>query len=890
MSDQELIIKISATAKQFNTELEKLQKKVEDLDENLSKVAKVSGAAFGVLAGSIAGATIAASNFEKTFSNVVTQLDKTSFSTKTLDQGIEDLRKGVLKLGADSGESFEVLNTGLFELVSAGVPAEKAIEQLTAASNLATAGATDTASAVKALIAAYTSYGEEAGTATEVAQKFFTASKYGVTDVQGLATEFNKIAGLSRTLGISFDEALGSATALTNNGAKPVRQAFTEFEAVLNSVVLAQNKLATASPEVQKALSLENIRAVGLNEALRQVMEATDGNVVAIQKLLGSSQALSGVLSLTGAQAGTVSLILKGLGDEEKRAADFASALALKQETLDKATERLKRSFEQALIILGDQFLPIIKGVTNGITAMAKSFTELSPTMQRVTSIAAIFFTIISGSVATLAIAGKALLAYRNYIAALELAFGVGRIAAIQFWSAVTLGLTAAVALLPTAVAGFKELINTLSGGKKPQTLEEINRELDRLKKLREDINNQTDVNFGDKKGDQLAKVDAQIKALEALKQKQLEVNAVQAGEAAPGAPAPQKQEDGGSNFKDEDTKKRIAAAQAEAEQLRLISEEASKEEQEFAKRRADLRAAEIEANKMMDAEERALTLENIRAKNEALLLEEETYQQNRALVIATAREQQAALDEELKLLGDEKKAELRQADLDALSAQIMTEDQLKNEAAKKDLQRQIDTRNQYNANTLKYGKANADLQKFLNSEEIQGATTAANQLIALQQSKNNTLKSIGKAAALTKIGIDTATGALQAYNAMSVIPIVGPALGIAAAAALIAFGAEQTSRVLAANEGGRVPMAGGGITGVDSVPSMLTPGEFVVPAQNYDEVVNAVADSRAAGSSDGTGGGMTVVIQGDFYGEETFIDKLADNLLKAKNTRNLEY
>jgi hypothetical protein len=117
-----------------------------------------------------------------------------------------------------------------------------------------------------------------------------------------------------------------------------------------------------------------------------------------------------------------------------------------------------------------------------------------------------------------------------------------------------------------------------------------------------------------------------------------------------------------------------------------------------------------------------------------------------------------------------------------------------------------------------------------------------------LSQSKNATLKSIGKAYAISNIAISTAEMATKAYAALAGIPLIGPVLGAAAAAAAIAFGAERTADAIAANEGGLVP---GGGPNTDSVHAFLTPGELVVPRQNYDEVVNAVASQRS-GSSGG--------------------------------------
>jgi TP901 family phage tail tape measure protein len=889
--NNELLIRISADAKKFEYALDKAQKKTEELQEQLQTAAKISGAAFVALSGTIAGSVLAAGKFEQTFSSVVTQLDKTSFSTKTLDKGIEDLKKGVIALGVKSGESFEVLNTGLFDIVSAGIPAEKALETLAAANELAIAGASDTASAVKALVAAYTSYGEAAGNANEVAEAFFTASKYGVTDVEGLATEFNKIAGLSRTLGISFNEALGSATALTNNGAKPVAQAFNQFEAVLNGIILAQSKLKDESLAVQQALSLENVQAVGVNEALRQLQVATGGNVATMQRLLGSSNALAAVLSLTGAQAKDVDKIMAGLNDTTSRTAAFQEALKTKQETLNNATERFKRSFEAAAITLGEKFVPLIIGTANFMSSLAQKFNDLSPYMIKVIALFLGLATALTGFIASASLAASAFLNIRNAVLALNVVFGVGKVAAATFWGAATLGVSLLLTALPAIIGYVGDLVDKFkSFGQAPKGLQEINSELERMRALRDRVANQKDVNFGDRLPEQLAAIDTKIAALEKLKKKEEEVKAVAAGKTPAGNaenPTASTKPDE-PKVKDEETKRRIALAEAEAEKMKQIRDSVAQEEINFEARRAEIKQAAYEAQKIRDDEERALALANIQARNEQLLLEEADYQYKREEAVMRAREQQAILDEEYQALEDEKKAALRQKDLDELNSQVMTEEQIANEAAKKKLARKIEERNQYLRDEQQYGKQYANIQKVLNSEQLAMASQAANALVGMQQSKNNTLKTIGKAAGLTQLGIDTAVTAMSAYQAMAKIPVVGPALGAAAAAAVIAYGVERSAQILAANEGGRVPMSAGAMSGVDSVPSMLTPGELVVPAQNYEEVIDAVAAQRT-GTPGQNGGGGSIIIQGDFYGEETFIDRLAEKLFDAQRTRNVQ-
>lgn len=65
-----------------------------------------------------------------------------------------------------------------------------------------------------------------------------------------------------------------------------------------------------------------------------------------------------------------------------------------------------------------------------------------------------------------------------------------------------------------------------------------------------------------------------------------------------------------------------------------------------------------------------------------------------------------------------------------------------------------------------------------------------------LMQSENKKQFEIGKKAAIAKTLVDTYTGAVGAYQALASIPIVGPALGAAAALAMVMYGKSQVSAI----------------------------------------------------------------------------------------------
>jgi hypothetical protein len=76
--------------------------------------------------------------------------------------------------------------------------------------------------------------------------------------------------------------------------------------------------------------------------------------------------------------------------------------------------------------------------------------------------------------------------------------------------------------------------------------------------------------------------------------------------------------------------------------------------------------------------------------------------------------------------------------------------------------------------------------------------------------SKNKAMFEAGKLFAIAETVISTRTAAMNAYKAMSGIPIIGPALGVAAAAAAIAAGAAQIQGIRGTQPGGGSISAGG--------------------------------------------------------------------------------
>lgn len=136
-----------------------------------------------------------------------------------------------------------------------------------------------------------------------------------------------------------------------------------------------------------------------------------------------------------------------------------------------------------------------------------------------------------------------------------------------------------------------------------------------------------------------------------------------------------------------------------------------------------------------------------------------------------------------------------------------------------------------------------------------------------MQRSQWAEMAVIGKTAAVASATIATYEAANKAYAAMAGIPIVGPSLGIAAAAAAIGSGIANVSAIAAQPTG----FAAGGYTGnmpANDVAGVVHGREYVFDAAstarigrgNLEALRGGDSSAVAANSPDGEGGGSTTV------------------------------
>ena len=249
---------------------------------------------------------------------------------------------------------------------------------------------------------------------------------------------------------------------------------------------------------------------------------------------------------------------------------------------------------------------------------------------------------------------------------------------------------------------------------------------------------------------------------------------------------------------------------------------------------------------------------------------------------------QKLAITQEWDELFSEYDTEQREKLLTELSKFQLTKKELEDADLKERLKAKIKEKNdelkyehQHKLKLVGAQKAYYKTMKFLDSNRLKEAGKFASDFNAMATSSNKELRAIAKVAANVQIVANTAAGASSAMSKSMTFfgPIAGPVIGAALAAAQIAFGVEQLHKLNAQKlaDGGIVS---GGISGIDSVPAMLMPGELVIPKRNAEDALNAIGATRDEEIFDMGEGGATEIIIG-FDGEE------ASQVLTAQQIEN---
>tara|TARA_R110000824_G_scaffold35418_1_gene111090 strand:+ start:10967 stop:13762 length:2796 start_codon:yes stop_codon:yes gene_type:complete len=299
------------------------------------------------------------------------QLEKGMNEVFTLLPGISKSAMGkmeeqVLQLSQKMGVIPEEVVPALYQALSAGVAPENVFKFLETSVKASKAGVVDLGTAVDALTTVVNTYGKENITAARAGDIMFEAVKMGKTTFGEMAATMYNVLPIAKSAGVGFADIAAAVATMTAKGT-PTAQVFTQLKAAILSIMAPTKR--TAGLFQNYGLDVRELGETmkgpgGLVEAMNQIVIATNGDAQALRRLLGSSEALNAVLTLTGDKGKQFAGILNGIASESGQ---MDTAFAQMDKGLARSWEKISANAKVAMIKFGKALAPLIEKVTPAI-------------------------------------------------------------------------------------------------------------------------------------------------------------------------------------------------------------------------------------------------------------------------------------------------------------------------------------------------------------------------------------------------------------------------------------------------------------------------------------------------------------------------------------------
>ena len=350
-------------AKKLGANLQSAGESVTKLGKKFAPVSAAAGLAFG-------GALKSASDFNDGMAKMSTIADTSKVS-------VEELKDQFLDLSNETGKSASELAEAGYQALSAGVETEKAAGFVGTAADLAKAGFTTTTTAVDVLTTAMNAYGEEAGTAEEIANKLVRTQNLGKTTVNELASSMGKIIPTAASMNVGIDNLTAGYVSLTKQGIGTA-EATTYMNSMLNELGDSGTTLGGILKE-KTGKSFQELMDSGMSmgDVLKITKDYADDAGIAYNELWGSAEAGKAGLAILN---GGVDEFNSTVETMSSKTDDVGAALEKLETPSQKAKESLNR-IKNSGIEMGDSLLtalaPVMDKISGGIEKATTWFSGL---------------------------------------------------------------------------------------------------------------------------------------------------------------------------------------------------------------------------------------------------------------------------------------------------------------------------------------------------------------------------------------------------------------------------------------------------------------------------------------------------------------------------------
>ena len=332
---------------QFTTGLATAQRKLGGFGGAAGAVfktmAKVAAVAIGAMTAVIGKGIHDAAEFEQALANVSTMVRSNVGPT------MEGFRKELLRVSKEFGEGTDTLAKGLYDILSASIPAEKAMTVLEVATMAAKAGMTETAVAADAITTMINSYGmaaEDAGYASDI---LFTTVVRGKTTFAELAPTIGKVATLGAEAGVSMKELGAMISIMTRRGIES-QKATTFLRSAITELLKPSDEAVQTAKRLGIEFGAQALAAKGLTGVLDDLRGMPPDLLV---KLFPNVRSLQAIITSTGEMNEEIDTFNQILAEGSPTMVAFQK----NTDTVTYRFEQFKKTVKATSIEIGQRFL-----------------------------------------------------------------------------------------------------------------------------------------------------------------------------------------------------------------------------------------------------------------------------------------------------------------------------------------------------------------------------------------------------------------------------------------------------------------------------------------------------------------------------------------------------
>jgi len=346
---------------EFRTQLTNFKKGMDEAKTSLGKFGAAvrdnaqgfrnAGIAIGAFSAAVIGlgtkGVMSAAKFESQLQNVATMLDNTTMKF------MPEYKKGLENLAQKYGESTATLSKGLYDILSASVDAEKALDVLDASAQLARGGLTDTGVAADALTTIINAYQMSADKATDISDLLFAVVKRGKTTMGELAPAVGMVATTASTAGLSLEEMGAMLATMTRSGLN-TRTAVVSLNMAMTGILKPTKQAKEAAKELGLELNTTTLREKGLIGMVDILNTATDEQLARIFPNIRAFRGLAVALNDTTGYEKDLQIMTNRTGYTQEAFGKQTDTVTFSFEVFTQKVEALWRK-------LGETLLPAVE-------------------------------------------------------------------------------------------------------------------------------------------------------------------------------------------------------------------------------------------------------------------------------------------------------------------------------------------------------------------------------------------------------------------------------------------------------------------------------------------------------------------------------------------------